>query len=91
MDDTEDVGPAVADCGTVLRELYAFLDGELTPTRRDAIARHLDGCHDCIGAYDFEAELKIVIAERCHDVPPPSLRHRIADALERLDARRNKH
>lgn len=85
MHDHEEAGARPSDCEAVLRELYAFLDGELTSSRRHAIEQHLDGCHDCIGAYDFEAELKIVIAERCHDEAPPSLRDRIADALERLD------
>ncbi|HYI62599.1 MAG TPA: mycothiol system anti-sigma-R factor [Acidimicrobiales bacterium] len=85
MDDHEEAGVRPSDCETVLRELYAFLDGELTSGRRQAIERHLGGCHDCIGAYDFEAELKIVIAARCHDEAPPTLRDRIADALERLD------
>jgi mycothiol system anti-sigma-R factor len=85
MDDHEEAGARPGDCETVLRELYTFLDGELTNGRRQAIERHLDGCHDCIGAFDFEAELKMVIASRCHDEAPPSLRDRIADALERLD------
>lgn len=85
MDDHEEAGAGPADCESVLRELYTFLDGELTSGRRQAIERHLDACHDCIGAYDFEAELKIVIASRCHDEAPASLRGRIADALERID------
>ena len=31
------------DCREALHRVYHFLDGELTPERRDQIARHLDG------------------------------------------------
>ena len=32
------------DCREALHRVYHFLDGELTPERRDQIARHLDEC-----------------------------------------------
>lgn len=85
MDDADEVDARADGCGEALRELYAFLDGELTAGRRRAIEAHLEGCNGCIGVYDFEAELKLVIAERCHDEVPPSLRDRIAAALDQLD------
>jgi mycothiol system anti-sigma-R factor len=69
------------ECNEALRELYVFLDGELTVERRATIRQHLDGCHDCLEAYDFEAELKMVIARKCVDTPPDHLRERIARAL----------
>ena len=74
------------DCNSVVQELYTFLDGELTPQRRVAISEHLDRCHDCIEAFDFEAELKIVIAQKCREQVPDQLRQRIASALDELDA-----
>jgi len=52
------------DCDEALRTLYYFLDGELTPARRQAIQRHLNECSPCLEAFDFEAELKLVVA-RC--------------------------
>ena len=86
MDEHVEREAAVADCGEALHELYTFLDGELTPQRRVAISEHLDRCHDCIEAYDFEAELKIVIAQKCREQVPDHLRQRIASALDELDA-----
>jgi mycothiol system anti-sigma-R factor len=71
------------DCTNSLHELYAFLDGELTDDRRIHIQAHLDGCQPCYEAYDFEAELRIVIKSRCVDQVPEALRARIAQALER--------
>ena len=85
MDET----PAVEtpDCNEALRELYSFLDGHLTVERRTVIAQHLDGCHDCLEAYDFEAELKQVIAQRCREEVPQDLLDRIAAALREQDSR----
>jgi mycothiol system anti-sigma-R factor len=69
------------DCEEALRTLYYFLDGELTPARRQAIQRHLNECSPCLEAFDFEAELKLVVARCCRDQVPEGLRQRIADVL----------
>jgi mycothiol system anti-sigma-R factor len=73
------------DCNDILRELYTFVDGELTIERRAHIKAHLDDCLPCFEAYDFEAELRIVISQRCRDTVPDELRSRIARALETDD------
>ena len=85
MDELVEPDGSSPDCGEALQELYTFLDGELTIERRAAISEHLDRCHDCIEAYDFEAELKIVIAQKCREEVPDHLRQRIASALKDLD------
>jgi mycothiol system anti-sigma-R factor len=71
------------DCEQALRTLYFFLDGELTPERRRAIQHHLDECSPCLEAFDFEAELKMVVARCCRDEVPDRLRQRVADVLAR--------
>ena len=58
-----------------------LLDGELTEYRRVEIRQHLDDCLPCLEAFDFEAELRIVIARKCRDEVPESLRERIHKAL----------
>jgi mycothiol system anti-sigma-R factor len=64
----------MSDCAQTLRELDVFLDGELSDHQRAAIHHHLDGCMDCLGAFDFHAELKIVVAQKCNnDEMPPGL------------------
>ncbi len=69
---------ATSDCAQTLRELDVFLDGELPAEQYESIRHHLDGCMDCLGAFDFHAELKIVVAEKCHnDEMPPGLLSRI--------------
>jgi anti-sigma factor (TIGR02949 family) len=64
----------MADCNETLRELEAFLDDELTTDTRGSIHAHLEGCPDCLGAFDFHAELKQVISSKCREEPlPPTL------------------
>jgi mycothiol system anti-sigma-R factor len=70
------------NCQEALEELYTFLDGELTVEKREHIRHHLDDCNPCLGAYDFEAELRIVISAKCKEPVPESLKQRILEALE---------
>lgn len=70
------------DCNDALQTLYHYLDGELTVERRTAIQRHLDQCAPCLHAFDFEAELKVVIARSCRDQVPDALRQRVAEAIQ---------
>jgi mycothiol system anti-sigma-R factor len=69
------------ECQEALDTLYHFLDGELTSDRRQLIQQHLDRCSSCLEVFDFEAELKIVVARRCKESVPDALRARIAAAL----------
>lgn len=69
-------------CEAALHELYHFLDGELTDERRALISSHLDGCTTCLGAFDFESELRRVVAERCRETVPTHLRERIAMLIQ---------
>jgi mycothiol system anti-sigma-R factor len=68
-------------CDETIERLYFYLDGELTEERRVEIARHLDMCGPCVGAYGFESELRRVIANRCKDHVPDALIDRVASAL----------
>jgi mycothiol system anti-sigma-R factor len=72
---------ATMDCDHTIRQVYLYLDGELTTLRRWQITRHLNRCPPCQHGYDFEVELRHVVADRCHDQVPEALKHRIADAI----------
>ena len=72
---------ADGNCDDALHELYGFLDGELTSDRKAAITAHLDGCPPCFEAFDFEAELRLVIARKCQESVPDALKARIAAAI----------
>jgi mycothiol system anti-sigma-R factor len=73
---------AELDCTETVRRLYDFLDGELTEERRQTIRTHLDRCAPCEDVFQFEAELRRVIADRCKDRVPDQLRRRIAEAID---------
>jgi mycothiol system anti-sigma-R factor len=68
-------------CDETIEKLYFYLDGELTEQRRIEIARHLDLCGPCVGAYGFEQEVRRMLANRCQDRVPDALRERVARAL----------
>ena len=69
------------ECREALDVLYHYLDGELDEQRRIVIRAHLERCSPCLEAFDFEAELKIVVAKRCRESVPESLRRRVAEVL----------
>ncbi len=68
-------------CQETIHRLYHFLDGELTEEKRAEIRHHLDACHPCLVAFDFEAELRQMIASKCRDRVPDSLRAKVAAAI----------
>ena len=46
------------------------------------IQGHLDDCLDCLHVYDFQAELRVVIAKKCREqTVPPGLLDRVKDCL----------
>jgi mycothiol system anti-sigma-R factor len=69
------------DCDETITRIYEYLDGELTVWRRQAISRHLDECPPCAEGFDFEIELRQVIASKCRDEVPQELKLRIARAI----------
>ena len=72
-------------CVEAVELLYHYLDGELTDDRRSLIQRHLDACPPCFEAYDFEAELRIVVRQKCQDHVPDTLVLRVAAALRQVE------
>ena len=69
------------ECTEAVEVLYHYLDGQLTEERRILIRRHLDDCPPCLDAFDFEAELRTVIAHKCRERVPDHLRVRVAEAI----------
>jgi mycothiol system anti-sigma-R factor len=69
------------NCEDALAELQLYLDKELDEETVVRIEAHLRGCSPCLEAYDFEAELRRVVARGCREQAPDSLRARVLDAL----------
>lgn len=70
------------DCVEAMHRVYHFLDGELTPENRKAIAKHLDKCSPCVEIFGFESEIRRLVADRCREQVPAELRQRIAAAID---------
>ena len=81
-EDTSALFGKTVNCDDAVHQLYHYLDGELTEERRLQITEHLNFCAPCGGAVEFEAELRLVIANHCKDHVPESLRQRIAAAID---------
>ena len=74
------------NCDETIRELEAFLDGALSEDGHHAIHAHLEGCSECLQAFDFQAELKQVIAKKCRtETMPEGLMERIQQCLQADD------
>ncbi len=69
------------DCDKAFHRMYYYLDGEITVWRRWKITRHLNRCPPCAQGFDFEVELRQVVAARCRDEVPPELKRKITESL----------
>lgn len=76
-----DPAPLKPQCDEALHEIYHLLSGEIDDAKREQITKHLDECAPCAEPYDFYAEVRRCVQERCHDTAPPGLLDRIGQAL----------
>ena len=70
------------ECQRALRELYTYLDGQLTIERRTTIKAHIEYCSPCMASFTFEAELKQVVARSCQEQVPEALRLKVFEAIQ---------
>jgi len=68
MDDMTDRGP---ECTETLREIEAFLDGEVATGLRERIELHLSDCAPCMGRAEFRTHLKHLVRDKCVDEAVP--------------------
>jgi len=75
--DTRDI-----DCLTAVRQLWDYLDEELTDQRMDTVRRHLVRCERCLPHHDFARHfLDAVRATRDERLMPAELRARVMQLL----------
>lgn len=72
------------ECAAAMRQLFDYLDGELTEERMQAIRAHLDGCRRCHPHYDFQQVVLSALSSLREVRPAPGeLRARVMEALRR--------
>jgi anti-sigma factor (TIGR02949 family) len=69
------------DCDEVLRDLEAFLDGELPSDRAAVIGDHLNACSPCLARGDFRRRLRLIVSEKCR--PAVELPSHLVDRVRR--------
>jgi mycothiol system anti-sigma-R factor len=79
---TSDDTPLKPQCEDALHEIYHLLSGEIDDAKREQITVHLDECSPCAEPYDFYAEVRRVVQQRCQDSAPPGLLARIEAAIQ---------
>lgn len=72
------------DCADAIAEIHRFLDGELDDVVMVQIEAHLHRCAPCLDAFDFEVELRRVVAARCTEQVTPEVRERFCRMLRDL-------
>ena len=76
---------ATPDCEAALAEVYTYLDRELTVVEHERVLAHLQSCGPCYEAFDFEAELRMVVASKAQsDEFPEGLRVRIMQRIQEV-------
>ncbi len=74
-------------CRDVIERLPDYLDGELQPEIRDAVAAHLRSCARCRASARFQGELVETLHRTRSPAAPGELRRRIVEALLDEDRR----
>lgn len=74
------------DCESVMRQLWDYLDQQLTKETMQAIHAHLDDCQHCRPQAEFRRAFERVVAEAREEVSETeTLRERIRVALRAAD------
>ena len=70
------------DCHSALKQLWDYLDLELTEERMAEVEKHLTSCSHCLPHHDFARRfLDALQATREDNAMPPELRERVIRRL----------
>lgn len=71
------------DCDQVYRQLWDYLDGELTDEKMTEVRAHLKACRGCFPQFDFEKEFLEAIAKcKVEHTAPEELRRKVMAKLK---------
>jgi mycothiol system anti-sigma-R factor len=75
----------VISCADAVKQLWAYLDGEIEPAQRAAVEEHLAFCRRCCGELEFAEELRRFLAAGAAEELPDDVRARLDTTLSELD------
>jgi anti-sigma factor (TIGR02949 family) len=70
------------DCLDAIRNLYAYLDGELDEAARAKLEHHLGHCRSCYTRAGFEAALNEQLQKHGKKQAPESLQNRLRGLID---------
>lgn len=71
------------DCRMAVRQLWDYLDGELTPERMGDVRRHIERCGQCLPHHDYGRVFLAALssARESEERAPETLRRRVMESL----------
>jgi anti-sigma factor (TIGR02949 family) len=70
------------DCHEIAQRVYEFHDGELTLAEADQIREHLLGCEPCLGKFEVERAMRVLIKRAFNESAPEGLLDRIKGGIQ---------
>lgn len=68
-------------CDETLKQIYEYLDGEMTWWRARQIRHHIDECPPCCDTFSFEDHFLRTVRTSLHEEPPPEMMDRLRSVL----------
>jgi mycothiol system anti-sigma-R factor len=76
----------VITCAEAVSQLWAYLDGLVDESQREAIEEHLSFCRRCCGEAEFADELRSFLVAQAAEELPDDVRARLSATLDGLGA-----
>ncbi len=73
------------ECDQLLALIHHYLDGGLSQWRHRAITKHIVECPPCAVEHRFHVHYRQVVATKCSEEVPLTVRSRICEALVSVD------
>ena len=73
-------------CADAVRQLWDYLENEVSAQDREAVEEHLAFCRRCCGEIEFAEELRSVLGEASEVELPADVEARLVSTLDDLDA-----
>jgi mycothiol system anti-sigma-R factor len=73
-------------CAEAVKQLWEYLDGELSDESRAAVEEHLSFCRRCCGEVEFAAELRGFLAREAAEELPDDVRTRLLATLDEIES-----
>ncbi|MFZ4516535.1 MAG: mycothiol system anti-sigma-R factor [Acidimicrobiia bacterium] len=78
-------GGLTMECHEVHVQIYAYMDRECGETDYRELSLHFEICDPCARMLAFEVRVREVVARRCCDPSPATLRVRILEAIHQTE------